>query len=97
VGCKIACLKCADIDVNQEQNATLDHGADRSGSLAIFGAILRASSHVSSLAADRRPGPPMRVVAGLPGLYQVIDGVHRAIALRPQGTGMKWPCYFTAI
>ena len=21
-----------------------------------------------------RPGPPMRVVAGLPGLYQVIDG-----------------------
>jgi hypothetical protein len=39
----------------------------------------------------------MRVVAGLPGLYQVIDGVHRAIALWPQGTGMKWPCYFTAI
>jgi hypothetical protein len=40
----------------------------------MFAAILRASSHVSSLAADRRPGPPMRVVAGLPGLYQVIDG-----------------------
>ena len=45
-----------------------------------------AGKVVSAAKAFRRfkTVPPVRVVAGLPGLYQVIDGVHRAAAANPQ-------------
>jgi len=50
---------------SQPRHASLMAGKQRStsGSFAMLAAILRASSHVSSLAADWRPGPSSGLVA----------------------------------